>query len=157
MTLPTATSNDGNPKGEEEGGGAYSYEVWQELSEIEQNGTVDEVLALTKKYPQMEEAISWRALQKAQASGDIEQARKVANDFTGNPAVKQAMLERLDRQETAVADLRNKQTEIQTALDSMRTTEERVRFLIVLAEQIAAKDSKQSGKFLDRQMGWLTP
>jgi hypothetical protein len=138
------------PEADEEEGVGYSYEIWQELSEIEQNGTADEILALTKKYPQMEEAIAWRALQKAQASGGIEQARKFANDFTGNPAVKQAMLERLDRQETAVAEFRNKQTEIQAALDSMKNNEERVRFLIVLAEQIATKDSKQSAKFLDQ-------
>jgi len=139
--------------GEEEGGGEYSYEAYQELNEIAQDGTVDELLALAKKYPQIEDTIYWRALQKAQASGDIEQARKVATDYTGNPAVKQAMLQRLDRQETVAADLRDKQTEIQTALDAMRTPEERVMFLIILAEQIAAKDSKQSAKFLDQANG----
>lgn len=130
-----------------------SYFPYEELNEVLENGTVEDVLALAKKYPQMEDNIYWRAVQKAQASGDNEQARKIVNEYSGDPALKHSLTELLDRQEKLLAIVREKMNEVDEALEKMRTVGERVGLLVFVATQVAPTDKQSATKLLDRAGG----
>ncbi len=132
-------------EGEFEGQSAY-----EELNEVAQDGSVDEIVALAKKYPQSEEMIYYRAMQKARESGDAEQVRKIANDYTGNPAFKQSLIEMIDRQEKMTATIRAHLKEIEGELDKMRSNEERVQFLIFVSAQVAQADQTEAARLLER-------
>jgi len=123
---------------------------WEELNEVAQDGTVEEILALTKKYPQNDELIYQRAAQKAQGSGDIEQVRKLAADYNGNPAFKQSLMEMIDRREKMAAAIRENLNEIETTLEKMRSNQDRAQFLIFASIQLAPTDQAQAAKLLER-------
>lgn len=48
------------------------------VSVVLQNGTIEEMLALLPKYPELQDGIYWSAMEKARASGDLTKARAVA-------------------------------------------------------------------------------
>src|SRR6185369_2698251 len=58
--------------------------AFSELSELDEDGTVEEILQLAEKYPRLDGTIYSRAMAKAYESGDIERARKIANSFPGD-------------------------------------------------------------------------
>ena len=127
--------------------GSYGYE---DLSELAENGTVDEILALRSRYPAIEGQIYWRAIEKARAAGDIEQARKIASDIEGQPEMRQSMLEMIDRDQKIASELKEKQKELQETLAKLRSNEERIQFLVFVAMQFGPTDRKQATKLLDQ-------
>ena len=130
-----------------------SYFPYEELREVTENGSVEDVLALAKKYPQMEGSIYWQAVQKAQAAGDNEQARKIVSEYSGEPEFKQNLLELLDRHDKLVAAAREKTKELDEALEKARTVEERVALLMFMANQVASTDKQAATKLFDRAAG----
>jgi hypothetical protein len=94
--------------------------------------------------------IYWRALQKAQESGGIEQARKLVADFNGNPQLKQSLLETLERREKFAAENLEHLKDIQTVLDSMPSNEDRVQMLLFAYSQLAPTDPAAANKLLER-------
>jgi hypothetical protein len=128
----------------------YPANVYLELNEVAQDGSLEEIVALAKKYPQSEEMIYWRALQKARESGDIEKARKIVTDYTGNPDFKQSLMETIDRQEKLAASVREHLKEIDAEIDKMSTNEERVQFLLFVSSQLAQTDQAEGAKLLER-------
>jgi hypothetical protein len=62
------------------GGFVDITQAYGELNELSENGTVDEILALKSKYPEMEREVYRRAISKAAWLGDLERARKIAGD-----------------------------------------------------------------------------
>ncbi|HEV2836535.1 MAG TPA: hypothetical protein VGW58_14525, partial [Pyrinomonadaceae bacterium] len=75
-----------------------SYSITQsyvELNDLSENGTVDEILALLSKYPQLEGQIYARAMWKAELEGDFELAKKIATNYNGDPMIKGAMESRV--------------------------------------------------------------
>ena len=124
--------------------------IYEELNEVARDGSVEEIVALAKKYPQSQDMIYSRALQKAVESGDIEELRKIANDYNGNPAFKQSLMETIDRREKFAAAVRERMNEIQTELDKIKTNPERVYFLLFVSTQVAEVDQGEAAKLLDR-------
>ena len=129
--------------------GFYDDERYQDLNETYQDGSVDDILALGTKYPQMQNDIYLRAFFKAQMSGDIERARKLAEEFP-EPERRQALLAQIVRQEQAVTKFRESLKDIQTTLDGLQGTEPKVSFLLQAAATIAPTDRKEAVKLLDR-------
>src|SRR5262249_33054285 len=63
---------------------------YAELDDVASDGTVEDILNLATTYPQMDSEIRWRAFLKATSEGDVEIARKIAND-TRDPENKERM------------------------------------------------------------------
>ncbi len=130
-----------------------SRQGFDELSDLNQNGTVDEILALAAKYPQIEGDIHWQAMVKAQASGDVERARKIATDYGGDPERRRLMLAQLDRDQMWASMNDEKLAEVQRRLSTFTRIQERVGFLLFLANRIGPNDRKAALKLLNQASG----
>jgi hypothetical protein len=128
---------------------------YTEIQEALDSGDLDEVLALAKKYPEMENEIYWRAVNKAQADGDIERARKIANSFNNAPEVRQRLLAQIDEREGRASLTDEQLARVQTELSKMTRTEERIVFLADVANRIGTKDRAAALKLLDQAAGIL--
>jgi hypothetical protein len=130
----------------------YSYgqpPVYGELEDALSDGSIEDVLALIKKYPEMEDEIRWRAYFKARYDGDMEAARKIA---TENPRSenKQRMLADLDGEQTGTPVTDDNSIDLEKYLAEIKQTERKVLFLAAVANQIGPKDSKAALKLLNR-------
>ena len=84
-------------------------QAYVELNDLSQNGTVDEILALKAKYPQLEKEVYLRAIGKAEELGDSERAKKIASENLGASSTAYA---RVNREFTA--------EQIETELEKMQ-------------------------------------
>ncbi len=137
----------------EDANGGWPSEAENELTDLFENGTVDEILALLPKYPQMQAEISWRAWMKAQASGDVERARRIATDFPGDPEMRRGMLAQVERAQTWASMNDEKLEEVQRALGTIPRIQEQLALLLNVANQIGANDQKKALKLLNQASG----
>ncbi|MCM3873534.1 MAG: hypothetical protein ND895_22855 [Pyrinomonadaceae bacterium] len=126
---------------------------FDELNDLTQNGTVDEMLALAAKYPQIEGEIQMRAMVKAEASGDMARARKIANDYSSDPERRRLMLAHLDRDQMWASMNDEKMAEVQRRLSTFTRTQERVGFLLSIADRIGVNDRNTALKLLNQASG----
>ena len=130
----------------------YSYgqpAPYSELDDAAQDGTVEDVLALAAKYPQIEDEIRWRAFFKARGDGDVELARKIANEER-QPEKRKTMLSQLDGDETQELIEEKKLADVEKYLDEIKQPEQKVFILLAFANRIAPKDPKAALKLLNR-------
>lgn len=132
---------------------APSREAFNELSDLTQNGTVDEILALAPKYPQIEGEIYWQAMMKAQASGDVERARKIAIDYGGDPEVRRRMLAQIERDQMWASMNDEKLAEVQRRLSTIPRLQERLWFLVSVANRLGVNDREAAVKLLNQASG----
>lgn len=137
----------------EAGDWQWSAEAENELADLFENGTVDEILALQAKSPQMEAEIYWRAWMKARTSGDIERARKLATDYRGNPDMRREMLAQVEHDQAWASINDEKLEEVQRTLATMPRIQEQVATLVYVANQIGATDPKKALKLLNQASG----
>lgn len=121
-----------------------------EFYEAIQNSTVDEILTLAPKYPQLKSEIYWQAMVKAEASGDIERARKIANDYDGEPERRRIMLARIDGDQMSTSINDEKLAEVQRTLITIPRLQHRLRFLLSVASQIVGNHPKTALKLLNQ-------
>lgn len=126
---------------------------WGELRDLTQNGTVDEILAMAPKYPGMEGELYWQAMMKAQASGDSERARKIATDYNGHPEQRRRMIAQLDREQMWASMNDERLAEVQKRLSTMPGIQERVAFLLAVANQLGANDRTSALLLLNQANG----
>jgi hypothetical protein len=137
--------------------GGYYY--WQsaystELDDTAAEGTVEDMLALTSKYPQMENEIRWRAFRKARYDNDLESARKVVN-ASHDAQQQQVMLEELNAIQARAKIDEEKLAQVQKRLGEIKTASEQARFLAAVANQIGEHDRKTAMKLLNQANGLL--
>ncbi len=132
-----------------------SPETWEEVREVLQEGTVDEILALAEKYPEMQRQAYWEALGKAQAAGDTDKARKIASEFPDEEG-RSYMLAQIEGNQEWKSLNAEKLTQVQQELSALRTNEERIQFLLMVAMQLGRNDRKaalgllsQAGQIID--------
>lgn len=126
--------------------GAFAY---YEINEVSQDGSIDDLLALIVEYPQMEDEIRGRAMYKAERDGDSERARKIATEYTSNPARQRMMLEHVDQRQ-ARASISNEQLEeIQNRIRTLETSAQVVALISVYL-QVADNDRKLATKLLNQ-------
>jgi hypothetical protein len=125
---------------------AFPIAVFNELNDATDFGTVDELLALATKYPDLAEEVQSRALGKAMASGDMERARKIAADYKGDRETRRFMLERLDGQTTPETDVFREYT--QAGRNETGSLFEQSRLLLRLANRLHSKDRNAALKLL---------
>ena len=134
-------------------GGGWSPYANQELNELDQNGTVDEILALAAKYPQIEGDVHWRAMEMAQAAGDLERARKIATEYSGDPERRLRMLAQVERYQTWASMNQEKLAEIQRRLSAFPSTFEKIEFLVSMSTRIGVTDHKAALQLLNQAYG----
>ena len=137
-------------------------QLWQsvnshyaELQLAVDSGDIDDVLELAKKYPEMEATVYWQAAMKAQASGDIERAQKIANDFNGDPEVRQRLIAQLKAADEPPSFTDEDLAQIQTELSKMTHAEDRIRYLVGAATGVGAKNRTAALKLLDQATAML--
>lgn len=128
-----------------------SARMYQELGEFSQHGTVDEILALTSKYPaEFHSQIYQNAAWKAFSDGDPTRARQIVNDLVADPIQRRQILDQFDNQSFYNAPTENKAAEAHTALSRMRTLDRKVQLLVQVAMMLHNKgDKKGALEFLD--------
>lgn len=119
-----------------------------ELSEVYQSGTVDEIIALAEKYPDIKRQAYWHAIEKAQTSGDIERARKLVNDYIDDPEERSEALKRLDRAKAWATLNSERLAEVQSILARMPRVQERFWYLLSVAYRFAPSDQKTALKLV---------
>ncbi|HEV2884311.1 MAG TPA: hypothetical protein VGW36_05600, partial [Pyrinomonadaceae bacterium] len=135
---------------EDESQSRWSSEGQAELADLGDSATVDEILALATKYPQMKDDIYFRAIRRAAASGEYERARKMAADSDVDPDMRTAILAEIDRVQKWNAITEEEVAEMQRALPAVRRIEDRVTILMAFASRIGPHDRKSALKFLDQ-------
>lgn len=130
------------------------YSIWHpspysELEEVAAEGTVEDVLSLMTAYPENESQIRWQAFLKASSEGDMELARKIANE-TPDSENRERMLARLSfaQDQTLIDD--EKMAEFQRHLGDLKTTEQRVIVLASVANELGANNRQTALKLLNQ-------
>lgn len=115
-----------------------------ELHEVSQNGTVDDLLALSVKYPaEMRSQIHQQAAWKAANSGDANRARQIATELISDPVQKRQVLEQLESQAIWKAINENRIAEARALLNNSTAVEQRIQVLIQLASMLSGKSEKR--------------
>ena len=134
-------------KPDDEGYGLDLYKGYAELNALSEDGTVDEVLSLTSKYPDMEGNIRLRAMLMAETNGDMERAAKIASTYSGDPEIQATMEARImyykEISETAAERWVETQKQVEKLPLQMQVT-----MLTNLAQEMAPRDRKGSLKVL---------
>lgn len=132
--------------------GSYPVSAaYSELRELNQDGTVDEILALSAKYPQMEPEIHWQAMMKALSSGDLERAKKIATDYTGDSERKQRMMDQVGLYRESASMNQGELAELQSSRNGIPRVMDRLVLLISVANSI--NDRKQALQLLNQASG----
>jgi hypothetical protein len=145
--VPAARNSAKEWQGEDPEESGYSN--WEEMNEVAQNGSIDDILALGAKQPQLREAAYERAFLKAAMDGDPDRARKIVAETPEGPA-RASMLEMLERQDKMLAKFRESLKDIDRALAEMKRVDEKLQFLLGAAASISQTDRKEAIKLLNR-------
>jgi hypothetical protein len=141
---------------EEEGlGPAFTPAGYYEFEDLVNSGTVDELLALAPKYPELADHIHWRAMLRAGFSGDIERARKIATAQVNNPEMREQMLEELKRMEQRASVSDTQITEALKTVEGMKRLQERIQFLTFVGKSLGPGNREDALKLLDTANGFL--
>ncbi|HYJ85223.1 MAG TPA: hypothetical protein VEW46_04145 [Pyrinomonadaceae bacterium] len=119
------------------------------MQEVIANGTVDEILALTGRDPYLDRQVLWAAMNKAEASGDIARARRIAAETT-DEGQRRYMLAQIDRNEMSRSVNQEKLAAIQQQLSRFRSNDQRIQYLLQQAAQIGGNDRKVALGFLNQ-------
>ena len=124
--------------------------VYPELQEVLDEGTVDEAVALTAKYPDMAVTILWRAFRKAESEGDFEKAEKIANDPSVEKEQREHMLMELEPNRRQLAINEQTMADIAKQLEEMKSSDQQVVYLMAVASQLGERDPKIALKLMNQ-------
>ncbi len=123
--------------------------MFAQVAEIIDRGTVEDILELAPKYPELQDRIYWSAMMKAEYSGDVARARQIASDLPGEEQ-RRSMLAHLDRDQKWVSMSEEKLAELQQVLSSFPRPDERIGLLLEVASQVSGNDRKAALGFLSQ-------
>ena len=134
------------------GSGYYYYNSspYTELEETANESSVEEVLALAKKYPQMTDDIRWRAFRKSLNDVDFEAAQKIATASNVPADQQKEMLAELGAVKEQMAVNDERLADVQKALNEIKGTQLQFIFLVSAADQIGDRDRKAALKLLNQ-------
>jgi hypothetical protein len=128
----------------------YQFSPYADIEETVNESTIDDVLALTSKYPQMADEIRWRAFRKALYDGDPEAAQKIATASEVKPELQKQMLAELGAGKEQVTIDEEKLAAVQKYLIEIKGTQQQAMFLVSVADQIGERDRKAALKLLNQ-------
>ena len=117
------------------------------LNEVVENGTIDEVLELASRYPQISDQAHWRAMGMAQMEGDFDRAEKIASSYNGDPDRQRDMKEYLAGQRTRAAKTAREWEETQKFTAELPLRDQ-IGILLQLTQGVAPFDKKTGLKIL---------
>jgi len=118
--------------------------MYQELNEINQRGTVEDVLALASKYgPEFQPQIYQQAVWKALSGRDANRARQIVSEFVTDPGQRMQMLEQIDNQLLWNSVNDSKVAEARQLLSKVKSVQQRVQILVNLATNVATRGDKK--------------
>jgi hypothetical protein len=122
-------------------------QMWNEINQAMQSGTVDDVLALAAKYPaDMRSQIYQQAAWKASNSGDDARASQIANELVSNPVQRRQLLEQLENQKLWRTLNENKIDEARSLLSASKSDEQRIQILERIATMLLSKEDKKGAR-----------
>ncbi len=123
--------------------------VLQELSDLLDEGTNDEVLAFASRHPEIAQQTYFYLIDRAFQAGDFEEARKIAAHIS-DPERRQNLLAQLDKSQKKVAIDDGAMARIDEILKTIRKPSAQAWFLLTRAHLYGAADRKVALKLLDR-------
>lgn len=122
----------------------------QELGDLLDDGTTEEILAAAAKHPEYAEPVYWQLIDRARLVGDFDQARKIANTYITDPERRRNLLAQLDHAEKKLERKALSLAEIEEKLNAIPQLMYRVWFLMTEVNQFGANDRKLALKLLDQ-------
>jgi hypothetical protein len=126
-----------------------SQRWWEQINELTEKGTVDEILAFVEKNPDSKYQLSDVAVRKAEAAGDYARARQIATDLVGEYSRKALLAQIVDDEKKSLVNPEDP-VSVQQMLSTFRTDEQRVEFLVEMAVRISNKNRGAALALIDR-------
>ena len=121
--------------------GPASPAWWEQINELNEKGTLDEILAFVEKNPDSKYQLSYAAVRKAEAAGDFARARQIATDLAGEYPRK-SLLEQIAADEKKSLVNPEDPASVQQMLSTFRTNDQRLEFLVEMAVRISGKNRR---------------
>lgn len=151
---PDASSSSESTFPSEASDGQSGRDLSEEIEDLSEYGTVDEMLALAaKKPPELQEDINLRAVMMAGEAGDLERAREITEKYITSPQLRQMILTNLDESRAWQSMTPEKQAELQEILNSIPDAPGKVNYLLSLANHVGATNRKMGFKLLSQAGG----
>jgi hypothetical protein len=116
--------------------------LYQELRQVSEKGTVDDILALVPKSPPGFQSLLYQnAAWKAVNSGDTARAKDIAEKIS-DPVQRRQVLDQLDNQAARSAEGNNRVVEARRLAESARSTTRKVDLLLQSAMSLSSSDKK---------------
>lgn len=113
-----------------------SARMYQEMRQISEKGTVDDMLALASKYPpDFQNMLYQNAAWKAVSSGDTARAKEIA-DKIADPVQRRQVTDQIDNQAARAAEGDNKVVEARRLAEKANTISRKIEILIQSANTI---------------------
>jgi hypothetical protein len=128
---------------------AAERELWEQVQEAVDKGTIDEALAQAVKHPGLEDRIYWIAVIKASAAGDYSRAREIALK-TSDEELRRTMLDQIEFAEKMDADHSKQRANSGVLPGQPENNDERARALVANALQLGKTDRKAALANLDQ-------
>ncbi|HMH42331.1 MAG TPA: hypothetical protein VK557_02500 [Pyrinomonadaceae bacterium] len=113
-----------------------SARMYQEMRQISEKGTVDDMLALASKYPpEFQNMLYQNAAWKAVTSGDTARAKEIA-DKIADPVQRRQVTDQIDNQAARAAEGDNKVVEARRLAEKANTINRKIEILIQSANTI---------------------
>jgi len=125
-------------------------ELLAELEELSADASVDDILKLMSKYPQMTQQIYQKALAQAIKQGDLERARKLVAEHETEAETRQYILSQIDDVEKRAKLNEATVAEIQQRISKIPGAYQRAIILMDFAGQMGGTDRKGALKLLDQ-------
>lgn len=127
-----------------------SPEVVHELRELLAQGTVNDLLAFAARHPEIAESVYRHAIRRSIFANEFEVARKLVTDHIADPRSKEILLVEIKRKQEWVSFDDKKLAELQSQLNEIRPTNQRVQFLLDQAKQFSGTNRNAVLKLLKR-------
>src|SRR5262249_42525168 len=116
-------------------------QMYSELNDIAQKGSVEDLLALALKFPpEMRNQVYQQAAWKAMNDGDLDRARQIANDNIPDAMQRRQLLNQFDNQRIWKAINANGISEARALLSKTLAVDQRVQLLMQMANMLMGKD-----------------
>jgi hypothetical protein len=128
-------------------------EGYSELNYVSAYGTIDEMMALRSKYPELDGEILLRGVYRADSEGDLERGRKLASGYTGSdPDVQRELSRRLEFYNMSEARMEEEWAQAQKDF-ATEPPQRRAELLLSTANFIARIHRKLGLKIVDEASG----
>jgi hypothetical protein len=123
---------------------------YQELDELTEARDFDGLLGLAGRYPEIKEAILWRAFEVARNSGDLDRAKQIATAYDFNPEVQKRMFEQVQSIKGVMILSEAELEQIQRQVETIPDVNQRVESLLAYAVRLGADHRTVALKLLDQ-------